>query len=99
MAGGGGTALRPGATTMSTLSFVGTDDHTIRIIGTDHFLPRGEIAIRDRITGPLRAAEPLPQDNQGMTCPGNPACVVLKLYGVTSAGGVVMVPVRARDIN
>jgi hypothetical protein len=98
MAGGGGTALRPGAVTASTLSFVGTERNTIRIVGTDHYLSRGEIPIRDRVTGPLRAAEPLPQDNQGMTCPGNPNCVVVKLYGVTSAGGVVVVPVRARDI-
>jgi hypothetical protein len=82
-----------------TLSFVGQGDFTVRILDTVHFTQRGEIHIRDNIAGPLKAAPPLPTDNagQGRSCSGAD-CVVLKLYGITDAGGVVVIDVRRRDI-
>ncbi|MGD8362378.1 MAG: hypothetical protein PVJ04_13210, partial [Gemmatimonadota bacterium] len=82
-----------------TLSFVGQGDFTVRILDTVHFTQRGEIHIRDNIVGPLKAAPPLPTDNggQGRSCSGAD-CVVLKLYGITDVGGVVVIDVRRRDI-
>ena len=110
--GGFGAALHPDHNTESagssdeTLSFVGTAESTIKIIDTYHFFARGEVPIRDPIVGPLRATQPIPGfDNIGLVCPGDPRCVVVKLFGVTqSAGstrpdGVVIVDVRERDID
>jgi hypothetical protein len=107
VAGGAGAALHPyhpsftPATPSSeqTLSFVGQADHTIRILDTTHFSERGQIHIRDLIVGPLKAGPPLPTDNdgQGKACVGED-CVVVKLYAITDAGGVVVVDVRRRDI-
>lgn len=81
-----------------TVAFVGQADHTIRILDTTHFAERGQIHIRDVIVGPLRAAPPLPTDNdgQGSACAGQD-CVVLKLYAITDGGGVVVVDVKRRD--
>jgi hypothetical protein len=119
----------------SHLAFVASGDHTIDIYDTFHFFKLGQIAIRDVVSGPLRAALPFPGDNDGFTCPatvdvtdedgnvigqtlqifknGNPdtpwevdggaggnedRCIVLKLFGVTDTGGVVVVNVRKSDI-
>lgn len=85
--------------TPETVAFVGTGNHTIRIVDTVHFTYRGEIPIRDNLNGPFRVGPPSFADNQGKNCPGDPTCVVARLYGVTSAGGVVVVDVLASDIN
>jgi hypothetical protein len=105
--GGAGATLHPNhpsflpgmPSSETTLSFVGQRDNTIRILDTVHFTERGQLHIRDVVTGPLRAGLPLPTDNdgQGAACVGGD-CVVLKLYGITDAGGVVVVDVRRRDI-
>ena len=104
--GGSGVALHPDhpsfspgmASGESTLSFVGQADHTVRILDTAHFTERGQIHIRDRIVGPLKAGSPLPTDNDGTgsACLGQD-CVAVKLYGITDAGGVVVIDVRRRD--
>jgi hypothetical protein len=83
----------------TTIAFVGTKRQTIKAIDTFHFFEIGEIFIRDDIAGPLRASLPFATDNAGRTCPGDPKCVVLKLFGVTGAGGVVVVNVRAEDVE
>jgi hypothetical protein len=113
------------------LAFVGTGERTIDVIDTQGFLRIGRVAIRDVITGPLRAVLPFPGDNAGFQCQTQPvtdqagtiigdavqiylngnfetpippdgitedACIVLKLFGTTSAGGVVVVDVRKADI-
>jgi hypothetical protein len=113
------------------LAFVGTAEGNIDIIDTWGFLRIGQVTLRDRVTGPLRAVLPFPEDNAGLNCPtipvadrfGNPigngvqlyqngvfdfpippggstdeACVVVKLFAVTSAEGVVVVPVRKSEI-
>ncbi len=54
------------------LAFVGTGDHTVDIIDTQHFTRIGRVYIRDVITGPLRAVLPFPGDNAGLTCPTIP---------------------------
>lgn len=83
----------------ATLAFVGTGRRTVRIIDTVHFRQVGEIEIRDNIVGPLKSALPFAEDNAGLACPGSPACVVVKLYGITDSGGVVVVDVREKDIR
>ncbi len=105
--GGAGIALHPyhpsftPATPSSerTLSFVGQADYTIRILDTTHFAERGQLHIRDMVVGPMKAGPPLPTDNDGLgsACVGDD-CVVVKLYGITDAGGVVVVDVYRRDI-
>lgn len=50
------------------LAFAGTADGAIDIIDTYKFTRIGQITLRDRITGPLRAMLPLPGDNAGLTC-------------------------------
>jgi hypothetical protein len=106
--GGAGAVLHPDmpsfdpgmASSEQTLAFVGQADHTIRILDTTHFTERGQLHIRDLVVGPLKAGPPLPTDNdgQGANCVGND-CVVVKLYGITDAGGIVVVDVRRRDIS
>ncbi len=105
--GGAGAVLHPNhptfvpgmASSARTLSFVAQADYTVRILDTVHFTERGQIHIRDNIVGPLKAGPPLASDNGGAggNCVGGD-CVVVKLYGVTDGGGVVVVDVRSRDI-
>jgi hypothetical protein len=105
--GGAGTVLHPNFPSFTpgmpsseqTLSFVGQADHTVKILDMTHFTERGELHIRDLIVGPLRVGPPLPTDNNGAgsVC-GGPDCVILKLYAITDAGGVVVVDVHRRDI-
>lgn len=109
--GGFGAALHPdhdeesGGSDATTLSFVGTAESTVKIVDTYHFFARGEVPIRDRIVGPLRATRPLPSDNAGLTCPTDDRCVVVKLFGVTQSegssqpDGVVIIDVREADID
>jgi hypothetical protein len=105
--GGAGAVLHPSLPTFDpgmpssdeTLAFVGQADHTVRILDTTHFTERGQLHIRDMVVGPMRIGPPLPTDNdgQGGQCIGED-CVVLKLYAITDAGGVVVVDVYKRDI-
>jgi hypothetical protein len=106
--GGGGVALHPDhpdtpaplASSDLTLAFTMSGDRSIRILDTVHYGERGRIPLRDAIAGPLRVTPPLPSDNngQGRSCSGAD-CVVVKVFGVTAAGGVVVVDVRASDIQ
>ena len=113
------------------LAFAGTAGGEIDIIDTFKFTRIGQITLRNRIIGPLRATLPFPGDNAGMTCStlpvedlaGNPignavrlynnedftqplpatgstedACIVVNLFAITDAGGVVVVPVRKSDV-
>jgi hypothetical protein len=50
------------------MAFVGTGQRTVDIVDTWHSTRIGRIAIRDIITGPLRAVLPFPEDNAGLTC-------------------------------
>jgi hypothetical protein len=100
--GGSGASLHPQHPSYNTfppasanaLAFV-ADEQSIRIVDTIHFGERGTIAIRDRVTGPLRVSQPLAGENTGCS----PAdCIIAKVYAVTDAGAVVIVNVRGRDI-
>ena len=71
------------------LAFLGAGDARIQMVDT-HFFSffRGQILIKDPIVGPLSVTRRLPVD---------PPEVVLRLYGVTQ-DGVVVIPVKDTDI-
>ncbi len=92
---GVGAALHPDNDQNSTtvpderLTFLGSGDARIEIVDAWHFsFSRGELIIRDPVVGPLRVSRRLPLD---------PPEVVLKVYGVTE-NGVVVIPVKDSDI-
>jgi hypothetical protein len=99
--GGAGAALRRGVTGGGNLAFVGTGRNSILVVETTHYTVIGEVPIRDNIVGPLRAAPPV----AGQTpCPADFTqatrdCVVARVYGVTSGGGVVIVDVFGQNIT
>ncbi len=71
------------------LAFLGSSDARIEMVDTHFFsFSRGQVLIRDPVVGPLRVTRRLPND---------PANVVIKLYGVTE-NGVVVIPVKNTDI-
>jgi hypothetical protein len=71
------------------LTFLGSGDARIEIVDAFHYeAPRGALIIRDPILGPLRISRSLPPDPPG---------VILKLYGITE-NGVVVIPVKDTDI-
>ncbi|MDP2576738.1 MAG: hypothetical protein Q8W48_03440, partial [Candidatus Palauibacterales bacterium] len=66
-------------------------DARLEIVDTRFFsFKRGDILIRDPIVGPLKITRRL----AGL----DPANVVVRLYGIT-ANGVVVIPVRDIDID
>lgn len=71
------------------LAFLGAGDARIQMVDT-HFFSffRGQILIKDPIVGPLSVTRRLPVD---------PPEVVLRLYGITQ-DGVVVIPVKDTDI-
>jgi hypothetical protein len=79
----------------TTLAFIATGTRSIKITDTFHFRDRGEIQIRDNIVGQLRAALPLASENDGLNASDT---ILVKLYGITSAGNAVIINVRRRDL-
>jgi hypothetical protein len=92
--GNGGVALHPQhsqvlATGPTSVAFIATGNRTIKIVDTVHYCEKTEIAIRDNIVGQLRAA-----------IPANPSpAVAVQLYGVTSDNSLVIVNIRAQDLQ
>jgi hypothetical protein len=100
---GAGVAYHPLAN--STLSanadrvlFTATASGIIEIVDVAHYNNRGRLITKGNLYGPLRATLPIPGDNAGLACPGDPNCVILKIYGL-SAGGLVVIDLRASDIK
>jgi hypothetical protein len=90
-------------------AFVPVGNSTIEIFDTRNYFRSGLVHVRDTIVGPVRSTLPFPGDNDGMTCPttgagaldlsgADDACVAVKLYGIGTAGGVVVVNVTKEDI-
>jgi len=86
-------------------AFTGTPSHSIEVVNTFHFNKISELFIRDNVVGPLRSGPPLASDNagNGRTCPNATVtnaddCVMMRLYGITDVGGVVVIAVRQRDL-
>lgn len=102
--GAGGATLHPNQTGRveptpnEALAFVATSNRTIKILDTVHFYQRGEIPIRDNIAGPLRATLPFAGEN-GALLATDPNFILVKLFGVTDAGSVVVVNVRNKDLT
>lgn len=102
--GAGGATLHPNQTGRveptpnEALAFVATANRTIKILDTVHFYQRGEIPIRDNIAGPLRATLPFPGEN-GALLSTDPNFILVKLFGVTESGSVVVVNVRNKDLT
>jgi len=102
--GTGGVALHPNhvdgsaGSNDSTVAFIATADRSIKIVDTFHYAERGEIFIRDRIVGQLRASRPMANVNAGIA---STSCnyTVAQLFGITSANNVVIINVRKRDIR
>jgi hypothetical protein len=91
---GAGVAYHPRA--KSTLSvnahrvlFTATQSGVIEIVDVAHYNNRGRLVTKAGLYGPLRASGPLP---------GDPPEVVLKLYGLTPTG-LVVISLRASDIK
>lgn len=76
-----------------TLSFVASASKSIGIYETVHYSKVGEIPLRDNIVGPLRVSTPL---SSACTAAG---CPLATLYGVTSAGALVVVNVFPSDVH
>lgn len=87
---GAGIAFHPAAVGTATvnplerLGFVASDDATIQVLDIAHYLSAGTLPIKTKLYGPLRVSRRFPSD---------PPDVVLKLYGV-SVNGLVVVDVR-----
>lgn len=91
---GAGIAFDPGAngyTTVSSdrLAFAGSQDGHIEIIDIAYYLQRGKLTLKNNLYGPLRASRPFP---------GDPAGTVLKLFGLSNAG-LVVIDLTAADIR
>lgn len=100
--GNGGAALHPQhrytpLPGTNTLSFIATADRSIKVVDTFHFFEYGEVPIRDNVVGQLRAAMPIAGEN-GTLASNDPNFIVVKVFGVTDTGAVVVVPIRRKDI-
>jgi hypothetical protein len=82
----------------ANIAFAATPNNSIKVIDTIHFFERGNIPIRDNINGPLKASLPFPSDNPPGLPTTDPNYIIVKLYGVTSGGRVVIVNVRVKDL-
>jgi hypothetical protein len=79
---------RASAGDMQRTAYMASNNQSIDIVDIFHYLNRGSLPIKANLYGPLRAAMP---------GPGDAPDVVLKLFGV-SRTGLVIIDLRARDI-
>ena len=91
---GGGIAFHPNADGINTpqqdrLTFVASSNGTIEMVDLAYFTSRGVLATKTNLYGPLRASLPFPGDDPS---------IVLKLFGL-SANGLVVIDVTAADIQ
>lgn len=74
---------------LTRLAFVASSSGKIDIVDAYYYRSRGQVTVKDKLYGPLRASLPMP---------GDPANVVLKLYGM-SERGLVVIDLTAADIK
>ena len=91
---GAGIAFHPNADGISTpmsdrLSFVASNNGTIEVVDIAYYTGRGRLATKTNLYGPLRASLPFPGDDPS---------VILKLFGL-SPKGLVVIDVTAADIQ
>ena len=91
---GAGIAFDPGAYGINTpandrLAFVGSQSGFIEIVDIAYYISRGKLTLKGDLYGPLRASRPFP---------GDPPTVLLKLFGLSSTG-LVVIDLTAADIR
>lgn len=91
---GAGVAYHPRAKSTTSVNadrvlFTATRSGVIEIVDVAHYNNRGRLITKGNLYGPLRATGPLP---------GDPPEVILKLFGLTTAG-LVVIDLRASDIK
>ncbi|HKW11485.1 MAG TPA: hypothetical protein VJO33_13965, partial [Gemmatimonadaceae bacterium] len=91
---GAGVTFHPGANGYTTvasdrLAFVASQSGYIEIVDIAYFLNRGKLTLKGNLYGPLRASRPFP---------GDPPGTLLKLFGLTNAG-LVVIDLTAADIR
>ena len=91
---GAGIAFDPGAYGVNTpsndrLAFVGSQSGFIEIVDIAYYINRGKLTLKGNLYGPLRASRPFP---------GDPPNVILKLFGLSS-NGLVVIDLTAADIR
>jgi hypothetical protein len=91
---GAGVTFHPGANGYNTaasdrLAFVGSQSGYIEVVDIAYFLNRGKLTIKGNLYGPLRATRPFP---------GDPAGTILKLFGLTKQG-LLVIDLTAADIR
>src|SRR5690348_1798145 len=91
---GAGIAFDPGANGINTpsndrLAFVGSQSGFVEIVDMAYYINRGKLTLKGNLYGPLRASRPFP---------GDPPSVVMKLFGLSSTG-LVVIDLTAADIR
>lgn len=91
---GAGIAFHPDADGVTSpegtrVAFVASSNGTIEMMDIAYFINRGRLNIKGKLYGPLRVSKRFP---------GDPADVVLKVFGLTS-DGLVVIDLRAADIK
>jgi len=91
---GAGIAFHPNADGINTpmsdrLSFVASNNGTVEVVDIAYYTGRGRLATKTNLYGPLRASLPFPGDDPS---------VILKLFGL-SPKGLVVIDVTAADIQ
>ena len=100
---GAGVAIHPDADGQNTpagqrLAFIGSSSGQIEIVDIAYFINRGSLPLKYPIYGPLRVSQPMPGDNAGKLCPGDPTCIILKLFAITTRG-LIVIDLTGADIK
>jgi hypothetical protein len=85
------------STDSTRTAFVASSNGSIEVVDAKYFVTRGSLVIKNNLYGALRASLPFPTDNQGLL-PSDPNYIVLKLFGLTPKG-LVVINLRASDIQ
>src|SRR5690348_2620687 len=91
---GAGIVMHPGATGYTSaasdrLAFVGSQSGFIELVDIAYYLNRGKLTLKGNLYGPLRVSRPFP---------GDPPTVLLKIFGLSSTG-LVVIDLTAADIK
>ena len=92
--GGAGIVFHPRAKGITSpdqfrTAFVASSAQAVEIVDIFHYINRGRLDLKSNLYGPLRATLPLPGDSPD---------IILKLFGVTP-DGLVVIDLRAEDIK
>ena len=80
------------------VAFVASQNGRIEIVDTYHYTNRGSLPVSANLYGPIRAVRSYATDNPAGMLSTDPNFVVVKLYGLT-VEGLIVIDVRNRDIR